>query len=69
MEGISVTGSIELGHDPYLKSLFKGESACGIRTSLVKGTFNFKKRSSRRSLQSLQLVHSNLNYLQSLQSL
>jgi hypothetical protein len=33
-----VTGSIELGHDPYLKSLFKGESACGIRTSLVKGT-------------------------------
>jgi hypothetical protein len=38
-------------------------------TSLVKGTFNFKKRSSRRSLQSLQLVHSNLNSLQSLQSL
>ena len=32
------TGSIDVKSTPYLKSLFKGESACGKRTILVKGT-------------------------------
>jgi hypothetical protein len=31
------TGSIDVKSTPYLKSLFKGESACGKRTILVKG--------------------------------
>jgi len=33
-----VTGSIDVKSSSYLKSLFKGESACGKRTILVKGS-------------------------------